>query len=89
MNNLRVAAIRNPSSKYTEIFRRGNTGEIEHISQIGNNEKLTGNYPNQNEVIVKRKRRISWNLLISTPILTAQSPYTSLAETIFLETIQD
>ena len=49
MNNLRVAAIRNPSSKYTEIFRRGNTGEIEHISQIGIYENLTGNYPNKNE----------------------------------------
>ena len=49
MNNLRVAAIRNPSSKYIEIFRRGNTGEIEHISQIGTYEKLTENYPNQNE----------------------------------------
>ena len=49
MNNLRVAAIRNPSSKYTEIFRRGNTGEIERRSQIGIYEKLTGNYPNQKE----------------------------------------
>ena len=49
MNNLRVAAIRNPSSKYTEIFRRGNTGEIEHISQIGIFERLTGNYPNKNK----------------------------------------
>ena len=49
MNNLRVAAIRNLSSKYTEIFRRGNTDEIEHISQVGIYEKLTGNYPNQNE----------------------------------------
>ena len=49
MNNLGVAAIRNPSSKYTEMFRRGNTGEIEHISQIGTYEKLTENYPNQNE----------------------------------------
>ena len=49
MNNLRVAAIRNPSSKYTEIFRLGNTGEIEHIYQIGIYEKLTGNYPNKKE----------------------------------------
>ena len=62
MNNLRVAAIRNPSSKYTEIFRRGNTGEIERRSQIGIYEKLTGNYPNQKEgncKIVKCKIRIS------------------------------
>ena len=49
MNNLRVAAIRNPSSKYTEIFRHGNTGEIEHISQVGIYEKLAENYPNKNE----------------------------------------
>ena len=49
MNNLRVAAIRKTSSKYTEIFRRGNTGEIEHISPIRTYENLTGNYPNKNE----------------------------------------
>ena len=58
MNNLRVAAIRNPSSKYTEIFRRGNTGEIEHISQIGIYEKLEITQIKRKE-IVKCKRRIS------------------------------
>ena len=59
MNNLRVAAIRNPSSKYTEIFRRGNTNEIEHISRIRIYENLTGSCPYENNEIVKSKRLIS------------------------------